>query len=153
MSNIRKIIVHYTTRLAVVANLVLRESGLDGRVHFHLDLSSGLLLRRATAARNALRLSETLLHSLRREGVKVVSLDGIHSKLVVGVDRREAARHCINKETRTEKALSGAARLDDLQETGPKRLDAGDVRSKNTKVTVCRRDVDLGDFLVVVQSL
>lgn len=79
---------------ATITRLVLRERSLERSVHLDLDLGGRLLLRRAAAARDALRLGKTLPDGLGRERVQRVGLDGVHGELVVGVDRSEAARDC-----------------------------------------------------------
>lgn len=118
---------HYTCMsstlgLPVFANLVLRESRLDGRVDFHLDLGLGLLLRRAAAAGDALRLGEALADRVGRERVKSEGLNGVDGEAVVRVDRGEAARDWVSRKHVPKKRL--LVPLDSITSSRPGRRDS-----------------------------
>lgn len=67
-----------------------REGGLESRVNLYLDLSLCLLLGRAGARQDALRLGKGSAQCLGAELVQLVRLDGVDCELVVGVHRGEA---------------------------------------------------------------
>ena len=71
----------------------LLQGTLDCGEDLDSNLRLGLFFRRAVAAGDALRVSEALAHGLRRELVKLESLDSVNGETVAGVDDGKATRN------------------------------------------------------------
>lgn len=123
----------------------LLQGALDGSEDLDGNLRLSLFFRRAAAAGNALRVSETLAHGLRRELVELESLDSINSQAVARVNDSKAARN--------KPLVAGARALNNLEHTRAELLDSRDMRRKDTKVTSRGRHVDLGHLRAIVNGL
>lgn len=111
-----------------------------------LDLNAGL------SGNNRVRRANVLL-GLSKEGLDGLGRKVLGSKSLNNVDGKVGALRDSSETTRDEELLRRASRLNDLDKTGAKLLDGGNVIGKDTEITSSRGNVDLDtkkekDFLL-----